>query len=82
MAIQTLKRWNVPKIFMLSIISAPEGIARLRQEFSDVTVFTCAIDRGLNERTFRRGLRELLATNKNLFGNGNFVLEVWPAFAR
>jgi uracil phosphoribosyltransferase len=52
MAIQTLKQWRVPKICMLSIISAPEGLARLRQEFSDVTVFTCAIDRGLNDRKF------------------------------
>lgn len=52
MAIQTLKRWGVPKIVMLSIISAPEGILRLQQEFNDVTVFTCAIDRGLNERRF------------------------------
>ena len=52
MAIQTLKRWGVPKIVMLSIISAPEGIARLQQEFKDVTVFTCAIDRCLNERKF------------------------------
>ncbi len=52
MAMQTLKRWGVPKIFMLSIISAPEGITRLQQEFNDVTVFTCAIDRSLNERKF------------------------------
>ena len=52
MAIQTLKQWCVPKICMLSIISAPEGIARLHQDFPDVAVFTCAIDRGLNERMF------------------------------
>lgn len=52
MAIQTLKRWGVPKIVMLSIISAPEGIARVQQEFADVTVFTCAIDRCLNERKY------------------------------
>ena len=52
MAIQTLKRWGVPKILMLSIISTPEGIARLQQEFGDVTVYTCAIDRCLNERKY------------------------------
>lgn len=52
MAIQTLRNWDVKKICMLSIISAPEGIARLQQEFGDVTVFTCAIDRGLNDRKF------------------------------
>ena len=52
MAIQTLKRWGVPEIRMLSIISAPEGIARLQREFSDVNVYSCAIDRGLNERNY------------------------------
>ncbi len=52
MAIQTLKHWCVKKICMLSIISAPEGIARLQQEFNDVPLYTCAIDRGLNDRKF------------------------------
>ena len=52
MAIKALKHWGVPQILMLSIISAPEGIAKLQQEFSDVVVFTCAIDRCLNERKY------------------------------
>jgi uracil phosphoribosyltransferase len=52
MAIQTLKRWGVPEIRMLSIIAAPEGIARLQREFSDVNVYACAIDRGLNEHNY------------------------------
>jgi len=52
MAIRALKQWGVPQILMLSIISAPEGIAKVQQEFSDVTVFTCAIDRCLNDRKY------------------------------
>ena len=52
MAIRALKQWGVPQILMLSIISAPEGITRVQQEFSDVTVFTCAIDRCLNDRKY------------------------------
>ena len=52
MAIKALKRWGVPQILMLSIISAPEGIAKVQQEFSDVVVFTCAIDRCLNDRKY------------------------------
>ena len=52
MAIKALKHWGVPQILMLSIISAPEGIGKLQQEFSDVVVFTCAIDRCLNERKY------------------------------
>ena len=52
MAIRALKQWRVPQIVMLSIISAPEGIAKVQQEFSDVAVFTCAIDRCLNDRKY------------------------------
>lgn len=52
MAIQALKQWGVPQISMLSIISAPEGIARLQREFKDVVVYTCAVDRCLNERKY------------------------------
>jgi len=52
MAIRALKQWGVPQILMLSIISAPEGIAKVQQEFSDVAVFTCAIDRCLNDRKY------------------------------
>lgn len=52
MAIRALKQWGVPRILMLSIISAPEGIAKVQQEFGDVAVFTCAIDRCLNERKY------------------------------
>ncbi len=51
-ACQTLKEWGVPVVRMLSIISAPEGIRRLAEGFPDVTILTCAIDRGLNERNF------------------------------
>jgi len=52
MAIKALKQWGVPQILMLSIISAPEGIAKVQQTFSDVVIFTCVIDRCLNERKY------------------------------
>ncbi len=52
LAIDALKRWGVPQIFMLSIISAPEGIARLTKHAPDVQIVTCAIDRQLNERKY------------------------------
>jgi uracil phosphoribosyltransferase len=51
-ACQTLREWGVQTVRMLSIISAPEGIRRLADGFPDVTILTCAIDRGLNERNF------------------------------
>jgi len=37
---------------LLSIVAAPEGIARLQASAPDVTVYTAAVDRGLNERKF------------------------------
>ena len=51
-AIETLKAWGVPRICMLSIISAPEGIAKLTKEFPDVDIYTCCIDRELNDQKF------------------------------
>ena len=51
-AIETLKAWGVPRICMLSIICAPEGIAKLTEEFPDVEIYTCCIDRELNDRKF------------------------------
>ena len=52
MAIETLKEWGVPNIFMVSIISAPEGVRRLKGEFPEVPIYTSAIDRELNSRKF------------------------------
>lgn len=51
-ACRALLNWGVKRIKMLSIISAPEGIARLSKTYPDIDIFTCAIDRGLNEHKF------------------------------
>lgn len=51
-ALQSLQRWKVGRVAMLSIIAAPEGIDHLTRQFPDVEIFTCAIDRGLNDRKF------------------------------
>lgn len=51
-ACETLQDWGVRKIKMLSVISAPEGIQRLSEAFPDVSILTCAVDRGLNEHNF------------------------------
>jgi len=52
MAIAALQDWGVPTIKMLSILSAPEGIARIEAEFPDIEVHTCAVDKCLNEDRF------------------------------
>lgn len=51
-AIETLKEWGVPQICLLSIISAPEGVQRIRNEYPDIPIFTCAVDRQLNDQKF------------------------------
>ncbi|MEQ9408589.1 MAG: uracil phosphoribosyltransferase [Fuerstiella sp.] len=52
LALETLRDWGVPTVCLLSIISAPEGIRRVTDEFPEVPIYTCAIDRELNEQKF------------------------------
>lgn len=51
-AIKCLKEDGVKKIKFLSIISAPEGIKRLNEEYPDVELYTAAIDEKLNEHGY------------------------------
>jgi uracil phosphoribosyltransferase len=51
-AISMIKRGNPKRIFLLSVVSAPEGIEYIRKEHPDVKIFTTAIDRCLNERKY------------------------------
>lgn len=52
LAIETLQNWGVSQIVMLSIIAAPEGIDWLTKRFPNVPLYTCAIDRELNDQKF------------------------------
>ena len=52
MACQALVEWGVPSIRLVAVIAAPEGIERLQSEFSQVDVFTCSIDKCLNENFY------------------------------
>lgn len=51
-AYQTLKRWGVGKVRLLSIIAAPEGLAKLEEECPDMEVFVCSLDEHLNQQKF------------------------------
>ncbi len=51
-ALETLVRWGVPDIRLLSIIAAPEGVEQLQSQFSDVPIYVCVVDECLNERKF------------------------------
>lgn len=52
LAISALQRWGVPRIVLLSVISTPEGVQRVLQQSPQVAIWTCALDRGLNDRKF------------------------------
>lgn len=50
--IQMLKKDGVKKIKFLCILSAPEGIERLRKEHPDVKIYTACIDEKLNDKGY------------------------------
>ena len=52
MACETMQNWGVERIMMLSIIAAPEGIKRMREEFPQIEIHTCVVDERLNENKF------------------------------
>jgi uracil phosphoribosyltransferase len=47
-----LKGAGAEHITLLSVVSAPEGIARLRKDHPDVAIVTAAIDKGLDEHAY------------------------------
>lgn len=50
--IDRVKRWGVPRIILLCIIAAPEGISKVTRTHTDVDVFTCAIDERLDKNAY------------------------------
>ena len=48
-AIALIKGRNPRRVVMVSIVSAPEGIQKLRDDHPDVAIFTASIDEGLND---------------------------------
>ncbi len=51
-ALQALRRWGVPKLKVLSLIAAPEGISNVSDACPEAQLFVCSIDRELNSRKF------------------------------
>ncbi|MEG2557982.1 MAG: uracil phosphoribosyltransferase, partial [Raoultibacter sp.] len=51
-AIAYLRRQGVKRINFMVIVAAPEGIQAVLDADSDVHIFTCAIDEGLNEAAY------------------------------
>ncbi|BDI31846.1 uracil phosphoribosyltransferase [Capsulimonas corticalis] len=51
-AIARIKEAGAGPILMLSIVAAPEGVARLNEDHPDVAVFSAGLDRELNDRKY------------------------------
>jgi uracil phosphoribosyltransferase len=51
-ALEVLRRAGAGTIRMICIVAAPEGIALVEQHFSDVLIFTPAVDLGLNAQKY------------------------------
>ncbi len=52
MACQSMVEWGVPETRMLTVIASPEGIEHLTQSYANTSVYTCCIDRQLNDQKF------------------------------
>ena len=50
--IQRVKDWGAKEIHMLSIIAAPEGIAAVRKQHPDISIYVCGIDEKLNDDAY------------------------------
>jgi uracil phosphoribosyltransferase len=51
-AITKLKEAGARRVRLLSLVAAPEGVARMLEDHPDVPVFVAALDRGLNDRGY------------------------------
>lgn len=51
-AIDFLKAASATDIRMISLVAAPEGVRRMHRDHPDVTIYTAALDRQLNERGY------------------------------
>jgi uracil phosphoribosyltransferase len=48
-ALDFLKEQGAKRVRLVSLVSAPEGIARVRKKYPTLPMFTAAIDRVLND---------------------------------
>lgn len=51
-ALEALRRWGVPRLELLSVIAAPEGVANVQQSFPDAHIYVCSVDQRLNDQKF------------------------------
>jgi len=51
-AIETVKKYNPKNIHALTVISAPEGINKIKENHSDITLVTASIDEKLDDNWY------------------------------
>lgn len=51
-AAQILKNEGARDMRMICLVASPEGIARMRRDHPDMTIYTAAVDRQLNDKGF------------------------------
>jgi uracil phosphoribosyltransferase len=51
-ALQTLARWGVPHLKVLSVIASQHGVETVASQFPETQIYVCAIDPQLNSRKF------------------------------
>ncbi len=51
-AIGAMEKWGVPKVKLLSIIAAQDGISAIEAAHPNVEIYVCAIDSELNDQKF------------------------------
>ncbi len=51
-AVQFLKNYKVHSIKLLCILSAPEGLEKVKKDHPDVEIYTCAVDERLNDHGY------------------------------
>jgi uracil phosphoribosyltransferase len=51
-AVSVLKEKGARKIRFVSLVAAPEGVRALRRRHPEIRIYTCALDRGLNNKGY------------------------------
>ena len=51
-ALELVRGHGAADLALVSIVSAPEGVAAVEKKFPDVPIFTAALDRALNDRKY------------------------------
>ena len=51
-ALKAIAEWGAPRLKLVSMIAAPEGIKKVHAEFPQAQIYVAAIDDGLNENAY------------------------------